>query len=440
MKRTLFLLLTLLLAGSGIRAQTIYQVFYHFDIAGGQEDYKAFIYRNDDGTGFMRIRFTDLKTRTDNIVEASMQESFGTDERGEEDTNYLVFAGIDPKLIAGQVLYPPDNFVFQLGQEGYYEPSFVYSFHADSTEFRGELDSVFLLNQQDLDKELVLQYFTEQDEFYTNLFEASTRGLTAKEKGTRLLMMVVANTNDKTIGKTCAVDKESMYKTFSELAEFLEIGFVPTVITGDDFSKANVDKALNALRPTEQDIVVFYYSGHGFSDRNDAYSFPYLDLRDKSFQAFGGQYTLNMEAIYKKIKLKGGRLNLVLSDCCNNDPTQTSNISQETPSTRTSSIGWNKDKCLALFMNPARISILMTAARKGELSAGNTQDGGFFSFNFRQSLEKSIGLVNKDKEVSWTTILNNARTQTVERANRTLCRMPDESLQRCVQNPVFKLE
>jgi hypothetical protein len=82
----------------------------------------------------------------------------------------------------------------------------------------------------------------------------------------------------------------------------------------------------------------------------------------------------------------------------------------------------------------------MTAARKGELSAGNLQDGGFFSSNFRLSLEKTISLANTQKQVNWDGLLLTARNQTTERANRAKCWMPDETLRQCLQNPIFQIE
>lgn len=435
-----FLLLLFMLAGNIVRSQTLYEIHYHFQLKEGREDYRALVLRNPDGTGIIRTEYYDLKTKTRNLVEMTMEEHYGEDDNGKEDTTLLIFVGLDQQQIIGDVLYKPDNFVFQLSQEGYYEPAFVLSINDDDTEDVGELDNVRLLNQADLTEEFVLQYYTADDTFYKNLFEAEVRSLSTQEKATRLHLVVVANTNDLKIGKTCAIDKDATRVLFGEVAEFLGIQFAPTVIEGNAFSKVNVDKAINALRPGPNDIVVFYYSGHGFSDTRDGYNFPYMDLRDKSFQQFGGQYAMNMEAVYQKIKAKGARLNLVLSDCCNNDPRQTNNVSSEAPSTRTSSIGWDKNKCLALFMNPKRSSILMTAAQKGELSAGNAHDGGFFTFNFRESLEKQIGLFDKSREVSWNGILNMARTQTIARANRTKCRQPDESLKICVQNPVFRFE
>ncbi|MCC7524813.1 MAG: hypothetical protein IT250_08325, partial [Chitinophagaceae bacterium] len=163
--------------------------------------------------------------------------------------------------------------------------------------------------------------------------------------------------------------------------------------------------------------------------------FPFLDLRDKAFQNFGGEFTLNIEDIYKRIQSKGARLNLVLSDCCNADPSQSNTISTDVATTRTSSIGWNMENCKALFMNTQPVSILMTAASKGELSAGNGT-GGIFTFNFRESLEKSIGhFANK---VSWQQLLTAAQQQTITKAQRTWCDKEKKIV--CKQKPTYKLE
>jgi hypothetical protein len=429
---------TLILSITG-DSQTIYELEYTFGEGAAKMENRAFLVRNDDGTGFIRSVYVDPTNKELHIVEMLMEEHYGADENGQEDTTQLVFEGKDPHLILGSNAYPPDIFVFKLNDEtGYYEPFAVLSPNDDGSHVEGEFNNARLLEDNDLTEDFVLEFFTKEDEFYINRFATEVRTLTDAQKKTRLFLILVANTEDITIGKTCLVDKDATYKVFSQVAEFLEIQFVPTVIDGKTFSKANVEKAINGIRPSPSDIVVFYYSGHGFNYDKEGYRFPYLDLRDKSFQIFGGQYTLNIESIYQKIKAKGARMNLVLSDCCNNDPSQAANISTDAASTRTSSIGWDMDNCRNLFMNPQRISILMTAAQKGELSAGNSNDGGIFTFNFRQSLEKYLKPFTNT--VTWKELADAAKKQTIVKANHTWCRMPDNTRKVCVQNPVFKIE
>lgn len=437
------LLCCLLFSGSCCLAQSsIFEFDYHFDINNTREQYSAFMLRNGDGTGFMRVRFMDEKTNTPVVVDMEIQEHYMGDEDQNDskqtDSSILVFEGIDPQVVVGDpnIKYDPDIFWFYKNKKtGYYEPEAVVSQDDNGKDVEG-IFKMKLLNQADLTKELVSKYFTAQDGVYENIAEEATVRIPPSQKSTKLYLLLVANTDDISIGTTCVVDKDATYKTFSQLAEFMQLQFIPKLIFGKDFSKVNVDNAINALAPGPSDIVVFYYSGHGFSNNKDNYVFPYLDLRDKSFQTYGGQYTLNMEEIYKRIKAKGGRLNLIMSDCCNSDPSQTNSISSDVATTRSSSIGWNMENCRALFMRDESTSILMTAASKGQLSAGNAA-GGIFTFNFRESLEKIIGPFSNN--VNWEDLLNTTKKQTINKAQRTWCKQEDNTRKVCEQSPVFKL-
>jgi hypothetical protein len=51
-------------------------------------------------------------------------------------------------------------------------------------------------------------------------------------------------------------------------------------ISGAKFGKANVEAALDNLKPGLNDIVIFYYSGHGYSnDQQSTKLYPQFDLR-----------------------------------------------------------------------------------------------------------------------------------------------------------------
>ncbi|MBS1750700.1 MAG: caspase family protein [Bacteroidetes bacterium] len=438
--RLFLLICAVICSSSGFAQPSIYEFDYHFNIGKNSEKYSAFMVRNGDGTGFIRVNFIDDETHKPVIVDLQMKEHYLDDgaEGKQTNENILVFEGYDPQVVVGpsKLEYEPDIFWFQKNAStGIFEPGSVISTGDDGKDVEGEFTHR-LLNEADLTKELVSKYFTEQDDFYENFFEeATTRVILPEQKKIRMLLLLVANTDDISIGPTCVVDKDATYNTFSQLAEFMQIQFVPKVIFGKDFSKVNVDNAISALDPNPGDMVVFYYSGHGFANIKDSYTFPFLDLRDKAFQTYGGQYTLNMEEIYKRIKAKGARLNLILSDCCNADPSQSNTISTDVATTRSSSIGWNMENCKALFLNSNPTSILMTAASKGELSAGNST-GGIFTFNFRESLEKSVG--HFANNVSWTTLLNTAQQQTITKAQRTWCDKEKKIV--CKQQPVYKME
>lgn len=440
MRYQVFLLLMFISLGFTATSQSLYELKYHFDTKQGRDDYRALMLSNEDGTGNIRLEFVDRKTGSRNLFDIDMVESYGEDEKGKEDRNMLIYVGLDPVRVMGNAKYVLDHFVFAYNPKTkYYEPDFVLSIKENDKEEIGVLDEVTLLEDKDLTREFMLQYYTENDEEFKNFFDvAETRGLSEQEKkASQLHLVIVANTNDKSIGNSCVVDKTATYNTFKEVAEYLGIGLKSTVIAGEDFSKKNVEKALNDLHPSPSDIVIFYYSGHGFNEDKAPTQYPFLDLRDKSYQNFGGEYAMNIETIYNNIKAKGARLNLVVSDCCNSDPTKTNNISTDGPTTRTSSIGWNMNNCKALFMDQKPLSLLITAAAKGELSAGNSNKGGIFTFNFRESLEKFLSPFANN--VNWNELVASAKNQTINTAKRTGCRQDDNTLRSCVQNPVYRM-
>ncbi len=434
-----FLLCLFVCCSSLSYSQSIFEFDYYFDVDKVRERYYAFMVRNDDGTGFMRVRYQDSPKDPWILVDMDIVEHYYGDDPNDNiktDSTIIVISGSNPHVITGPdtTEYDPDDLYFQYNPKtDDYEPLAVVS-----EGHEGVITAMRFLNEEDLTKERMSRYFTEKDDVFVNLFEEATvRNLTLQEKNTQLFLIIVANTEDISIGSTCAVDKDATYKTFNTLAEFLGIQFVPKVIYGKEFSKVNVDNAISSIKPNPNDIVIFYYSGHGFSNAKDSYRFPYLDLRDKVSQPFGGAYALNIEDIYKRIKLKGARLNLVFSDCCNSDPSLSNVTTGDIATTRHSSLGWNIENCRALFMNNQPLSVLMTAASKGELSAGNST-GGIFTFNFRESLEKSFGPFYNN--VSWDTLLKTAQIQTINKAKNTLCIQEDNSRKICVQNPTFTKE
>jgi hypothetical protein len=422
-------------------SQSLYKFKYEFQEEHGMQGYEAFLTRFDDGTGFIRVKFFDNVDKKSYLVNMEMEESYDADEKkGTIDSSRLYFTGFNPTIITGDpsMKYSPDIFVFKKSEtDGYYEPLEVISPDDDSSEDVGNFLEAKLLEENDLTEEFVLQFFTKNDEFYKNLFRATVRTLPADRPPVQLHLLIVANTEDENIGSTCVKDKDRTLKTFTDLADFLKFKLDVKTVFGKDYNKKNVEAAIQSIQAGPNDVVVFYYTGHGFSNPNDNYQYPHVELRAKSYEKLEGN-SLSMEEIYNTIKRKGANLNIVMSDCCNSDPNASNIVSGDMAPTRSSSIGWSYDNCLKLFMPTKPVSILVTAASKGEMSAGNINFGGFFTYNFRSSLESSFGPFYLLP--TWQNILEEAKKETIKKAEHTLCVSPSGPTAKCKQTPVFKIE
>ncbi len=429
-----------IVSGSTLFAQSMYELDYYYTIGNVKEEYKALLYCNGDGTGFIRVRFLNKDNNTEFLMGMEMKEE---PERVEE-TNILnkerIFTGKNPYLLKGDSVLPysADRYLFKINsQTGEFEPWGVVTVK-NNQEYNGVYSQIKLVEMGDLNPAFVLQYFTKEDRFYKNLFPPIARGDNSP-KGVRLHLISVTNTEDRSIGKTCVTDKNATLKIFSAIAETLKIPFSSNEVTGMEFSKKNVLNAITSTITGDNDIIVFYYSGHGYSKKNTPNLFPYLDLRINTSTQKLADEEINIEDIYKMIKAKKGRVKLVLSDCCNWGETMKSSLTQNVPGIRGSSLVLNPANCQALFIKPEPVSYLMTAASKGEVSAGTQAQGGFFTSQFRGSLEKYMGIGNTDP-FSWTDIVTGTQTLTKNIAKGVSCPQPDNNTiyKPCKQTPLFK--
>lgn len=422
------------------QSQSLFYIQYKFTSIDDTTLYNVFLVRYEDGTGFYRVNFYDEETRETILVDLDMEELYFKDQNGVVDNTKIYFKGSKPQIVMGDkdYHYYPERFWFKLdNQTGLYEPWAVTSPDEKGTAQGAFVERPVLLEQIDLTEDFVSHFFLKDEEFYKSLFTTTQRGLTPQQKKTQLHLVVVANTEDETIGSTCLLDKDRTVKTFKDLAEFLGIGFQPAVIFGNDYSKLNVQNAVAKISPQQNDIVIFYYSGHGYKDPNNGRQFPNMILSNKSFENVEAN-SVNIEDVFNNIKNKGARFNLVFSDCCNNGPDDRASITCDVPRTRNSALGWSLENCKALFLNPKPMSILMTAAQKGEMSTGNLTFGGFFTNQFRTNLTTYFGPFHQFP--TWNTILEESKKTTTDQAENSRCSTSGQPTKTYKQHPVYKIQ
>lgn len=422
------------------KCQSLYYMQYRFTSIADTTLYHVFLVRYDDGTGFYRVSFYDDITHDNIVVDLDMEEMYFKDKNGYVDKSKIYFKGSKPQIVYGDkdYHYYPERFWFKVDEEtGFYEPWGVTSPDEKGTAHGRFVEQPILLEQSDLTEDLVSNFFLKDEEFYKNLFTVTQRSLTPEQKKAQLHLILVANTEDEIIGSTCTLDKDRTLKTFKDLSEFLGIGFSSSVIFGNNYNKQNVQNAVSSLNPQMNDIVIFYYSGHGYKDENNARQFPNMILTNKSFENVEAN-SVNVEDVYNNIRNKGARFNLVFSDCCNNGTNDRASITCDVPKTRNSTIGWSLENCKSLFMNSKPMSILMTAAQKGEMSVGNLTFGGFFTNQLRSNLTTYFGPFHQFP--SWNNILEESKKTTTDQAENSQCSTSGEPTKTYKQHPVYRIQ
>ena len=422
------------------RAQSLFHLQYRNPDPAESTIYNIFLVRNDNGSGFYRVNYRDRQTGQENVVGFTVEQKVFTDENGVINENKLYLRGLNPQLISRDTNYNYQPILIWFNKDtatGLFEPSGL-SFPGQKGEFNFAAPPQ-LLHEADLTQELVSPFFLPVEDFYKSLFDPPILMGTNDPRPPKkpdLHLVIVANTEAEDIGNTCALDKDRTLKIFKDLAEYLELGFKPKLIFGNNYNKKNVQSALKALRPGKKDIVVFYYSGHGFSDPKNDRPFPNMALSNKSYDNAVAS-AMNIEDVFETIRKKGARFNLVLSDCCNNSPDDRTEISCDLPRTRSSGLGWRFENCRSLFLDSSPKSILMTAAQKGEVSAGNVTYGGFFTNQFRTNLTMYFGFLQRDP--TWDAVLEAARQTTTTQSENSRCSNTGEKLKTYKQHPLYKM-
>ena len=281
---------------------------------------------------------------------------------------------------------------------------------------------------------------------------AGKTGVHKHQSEGRLLLVAVIDSDDKDIGERCEEDLDDITFTFSDLAFWLDLEWIePKVIKGDDFSKDAVNDAINNWLPEQHpgsnDLVVFYYSGHGFRFAGDADDYPRMWLKTGQDQTVETN-NLKVDDIYNRIAKSGAGINLVISDCCNTTTAgESGNFNNAGVPVRArvkhTKPGNNDDDDMDYsdklfnFSNP--YSILVTAASKDEYAGGKPDIGGFFTYYFVEALEKCV--YDEKIEPSWENIFKYADDNAGYWARSAACPDAKHNAQgRCIQTLKYKID
>ena len=449
-----FLFISILLFSIKSYSLTIYEITYEFKNLTEYPKYTAMLVRYGNGTGFMRVRYSNKANTETFVVDMQFNEVEGRSKIDGLPHLTLQFKGENPKYIVSgskvkQEVYNPDVLWFKKeSTDKNFKPWGVTSLNSDGTFEYGKILFVKVINTEDLTKTFVKNYFLPTESFYTNLFSrAQTQPtvkppvingpvktnptVTATVTPAKLHFILVANTNDPRIGYSVQKDVINISSQIKDVATFLGLPLNLVEVSGTKFGKAGVETALNNLNPGLNDIVIFYYSGHGYSnDRNAAEAYPQFDLRQSRFDDVLVA-TLNASEVLTRIKSKNARLNLVITDCCNSSLGMLKPEGKNFALTTKSLMSWEKSYCYDLFMN-SKGTVIATAAKKGQYAYGNTDVGGYFTSNLITSMEKYLSKFQTSTP-TWQEIIAEAQTTTVSLSLTNLCTANAS----CRQDPVY---
>lgn len=434
----------------------------------GNHPAKALLVYNKDGSGFIRMNWYDSVKKRQVISDLDLEQAFMRQFPGENafpvlnDTALIFNRAVPVKTIKGSSSFPAEDFTFWMirdpsnslkflpytgplpdfGDNSFYKKFYIQ--YEPSMPPIGFIDSAGFISYKpiapkQLTGALLKNYFSSGELVYP--YPVTVPQLwTIREKNDATLFLITVTDNlDEKIKATTALDKKNVEGFFSNAARVINLKLKSVALQGENFNLSKVERTIRELKVGKNDVVVFAYSGHGFSYTNDpAFQYPQLALwHGVQNEAFFRTQSINLETIFNRIHAKGARLTVVIGDCCNTDAGITRKIEDEPPRLmmlpRMPPI--LRRNYMHLLME-ARGAYIACAAQKGEPAAGDVNKGGFFTSSLIKHLNRKINSrIDFDPQAVWTSVLADTKLEAKNAASNLYCR---EFKGPCRQTAVFK--
>jgi len=423
---TLLLLLIGVVYSGSLFSQNFYEIKFT-DRAGNE--YNAFLVYKSESDAYMRVAF--YSNSEYRVVNVPCEAKTGTLDDG---THYFVLYGSSPTYVTDHnrgEQYNPDTFVWLWGNGTEYGLPYVTDDPNFSEESFKQVDSYTDLNPNEFTQEYLNQYYaTDERDFlalmnmvndnynsytnndvdynntnYNNENTSYTNNNNTNGGKVTMHLVIVANTAISDIGASCEKDKQRMVNEMEAVSDALGITMKQYIVDGKNLTRSNVQSTLSGLQPGSNDIVIYFYTGHGFRWSNQTDQYSNMDFRYNPYTQISEQTCMTLSEVSSIIQSKGARLNISLADCCNSDVGMNS-VSSEKFLTSKSDPNYDEKKLAHLFLN-ARGTIVSCAASPGEVSWCNEDDGGFFMFSFFQAFHEEVGYLSDTP--TWDDVLSNAK-------------------------------
>ena len=397
--RRVILSIMLVLATLTVQSQTFYELT--FTLPNSNSKFVGLLIYTDDE--HCKMRLVDDEALAENSCYMANYTCGIKEKDGQDDIGIMYLAPDNADM-------PIFVWVWEKDDESDMNAAPYLCFDITDTDSWIETTTFQEVSLNDMDEEYIGQFYGEKEPEYQMMLKGIN---TVKEQNINsinnnshdaatLHLIAVANTEVSDIGPACDIDLRRIRSEFGGIAKALGMRLDETVISGQNYGKSRVDRALQALQPGTDDVVVFVYTGHGFRFKDQLDYYPCLDLSSSAYDNAEQNY-MALSDIYSAILAKRARLNIVLSDCCN------SIINMNQPMVKSNSLfsrsntNFNLQKLSTLFLK-SKGDIIATASSPGEYSWCG-ENGGFFLLSFFESLRSQISALNQQTP-SWDELIS----------------------------------
>lgn len=223
-----------------------------------------------------------------------------------------------------------------------------------------------------------------------------------KGEAGELIACIVCDTDADNISEAIIQDYNNIRQEASRIAKYTGFDLSEWLITGDQLRSKKFLKTLKNLYFQPDDIVLFYFSGHGYRTESKSTPWPNLYFTHD-------QKGVDFAEVISILQKKQPRLLLAIADCCNNVVNEALAPSLVKGAVMSKSSKWVKKNYQKLFLETEG-SVLIASSGVDELSWCISR-GALYTLSFIESIKNGT---ESSKEADWKQILDRS-AHTVKR-------------------------
>lgn len=210
-------------------------------------------------------------------------------------------------------------------------------------------------------------------------------------QGASLHSIIFSDTKTEYMGYSFAADHKNLCEEVSRISKQAGLKLHEWHFTGRSKDPKKLLMALKNLQTQPDDVILFFFAGHGYHRQGDITPWPTLEF-------YLAKKSLKLSTVISLIQAKDARLKLIFSDCCNKiiADQYVSDLIEKSP--RLSKI--MKNNYEHLFLKAHGI-VIATSCKVGQYSLSDT-NGGVFTKALLSSLRHETKNYNRD--ATWENI------------------------------------
>jgi hypothetical protein len=444
-----------LLPVDSVKAQSVHEFTYRSPNNPSKGNISLLLVRFPGGSGYARLRFTDSTTRNAQLINCTATEETIELADGSVRTDATLITLSSPEVIQGNggTSYQPDRFITRINtKDTTTEPAALVTGVANgiftetaflTTPAATRLGNTFYTNK----------YFIAGEPVYEDAKNQGRGGIgTLPGKGRKLHLLMVASTGDAVLGKYASRDLNNMYNLFYFIYQPLGFEVKPQYFQKDTYNRQAVEKSIADLKVDTGDVIIFYYTGHGFNEtRGNPKKRPYprmllTNMPDHLSAKEFARSSVSVQDTYKALLRKKAKSCFVFTDCCNSEVEAFRKTSIDVflaPSTSKGIQQFNPEACKRLFIDSS-VNILAVATSRGEKArTANEFMGSFFSWSLQESFQSKLAAGSNLKSVNypgWTDIMNTTKAKVAYYMNPANKKCAAPAGEECKMTPVINIQ